>query len=666
MAALQEVQDWSDFVGACRKNNRRKADLATAEEIFDAFTLSAVEDGLISEAELDLLTDTIAGAHDGQLSVRVNNRSAIMLKILEPLLLPGRALLIHDESRPELHGACGVLLNYQPSKPSDRAAILQDPEDDSPRSASPISHVPCHLLQVNAFAEAMRRYPVRISSSGDVVRLKLEHLRPRPPPQQGTVVELPPDLWSAVFELMLPWHRKLVASRVCKEWREHYESDITRFEFIALSRHRPRAAALASELSRAPGRFADVRRYLGCDAPPYVPMGFKELGAGKSSYGRGVRLPDATTEACSSHAQLLRLCQAGALPVAFSELPRLAPLLAQHVQRLYVVEDLGVLSVADVRSLCLCMRVSRGLQELRAVHFTMCDMPVPDREDGPFLYHAHPAASAASAAEKTAKLDLAVEWVDAGLPASLEHLHIESDAWDQGPYFLRRTSWKTRFQSLKTVGCYMPASELADGFLSWKARHTIEALTIEYPSQGIADLADFLAGFPVLRALWIAPGIPVFECLPDVIAGCGDRLEVLHLHIDTEEWHTVEEWAEAFSAHALPRLTEVVILCDSCEFAPAAGTEDITRQLERCLPGSRVLVSDIYETPCNIGLAHRSQGLDGGVSDVQHDIFFNGLLEPWQAHPFCRGALRRWQSERDRRLAALMPVLTTGVIESTT
>ena len=99
-------------------NPFRESPAATAaEEAFDAFVEGALRDGMLSEAELDLLTDELA-------TRAPKLRTACMLRLLEPLLLPGTVVMMAGlESRPELNGERGVLLAYRPSKPGRTKSV---------------------------------------------------------------------------------------------------------------------------------------------------------------------------------------------------------------------------------------------------------------------------------------------------------------------------------------------------------------------------------------------------------------------------------------------------------------------------------------------------------------------------------------------------------------
>ena len=226
------------------------------------------------------------------------------------------------------------------------------------------------------------------------------------------------------------------------------------------------------------------------------------------------------------------------------------------------------------------------------------------------------------------------------------------------------TSWNTRYRELKSLGALLPIPPLADhSFQSW-VQSKIEHLDLEW-FDGSGKHLDFLACFPRLRRLRVESSDHLFELAHHLSEGCGKRLEALFLNTDSQEGHSLYDWEENFNSKRFPRLHELVVMMDSCDFAPSADSEAITRRLEASLPDAHVLVSEIDESPCSISYGHRSQGGTGFYMDPSHDVFFPGLLEIWQTHPFVRGPLRQMQSKRDQRLAPLMhaAVTATPIVE---
>jgi hypothetical protein len=579
-----------------------EAELAeVADGAFDAFMDRAVEDGLLSVAELDRLTDRLAQLEQGG----EGSKAVCTLNVLEPLLPPGSVLMLHGlKTQPELNGARALMLDYPASRPTSRTEL--------------IGKRICHLLHFCS-QDSIRRYPVRLPAAGKCIRVKPQNLRPWTVVQAGTPPELSADIWQAILGLLLPWQRVAAVARVCKEWHALVHVPAL-WEYVAVSLHAPQVRALRSQLSRIPGHYdQDWKPSLG-----RVPTGTAKRRA-----------------AIEAQAQLLMVCHAGALPVHPLELTRIHDLAA--VRTLFVVDDVGWFSEEEVRQLC-----SAKFTGVKAVHFVANEFEPNADENDP-------------------RWKLLVRWIDRGLPKSLEHLHVE-----EGEMLLHlldavyyTPSWKARYRRLKTVGALLPYKLLAEDFHDWTSTRglppKIETLDVVYPNSEIMALDEFLAGFPRLKRLRVESSDHLLDVADELFAGCGERVEALCLHVDSQEGLHLSDWEEAFNSTKFPRLRELVVMMDSCEFLPDAGSELITQQLEKSLPGSRLLVSSIDESPCSTSYGFRSQGGTGAYVDPAHDIFFPGLLEIWQTHPFARGPLRMLQSKQDQRLAPLLHAVTAGV-----
>jgi hypothetical protein len=219
------------------------------------------------------------------------------------------------------------------------------------------------------------------------------------------------------------------------------------------------------------------------------------------------------------------------------------------------------------------------------------------------------------------------------LPTSVEYLHLDADYWIMEdkllPYLQRRRKcFADWLPNLKSV--FMEhGGETDDGGVTDGAKRfaSLGPLLGQFEVLDLNDLfltldesSPWLEALNHLRAERVSLRFSGDEtCFVRACRALPATVRTLHLYWDSAEALTLDEWGCVIK---LTGLSQLHIMCDSCEWRPGEGPKEVTRHLSGLLPHATVLV-------CTHGGAEDERPAPPRLS---HEIFTPGAVAAWARH----------------------------------